>query len=77
MSSYELAAKPVVHTVIPLRRSLSTRWISVLTLVALLTIWWAVTATGLIQPLYLPPPSHVLRQGWLLPTRGYMASTFR
>lgn len=75
MSSYELAAKPVVHPVIPVRRSLSTRWISVLTLVALLTIWWAVTATGLIEPLFLPPPSAVLQKGWLLATTGYMDST--
>ncbi len=43
MSSYELpatAAKPVTHAVIAVRRSLSTRWISLLTLVALLAIWW-------------------------------------
>ncbi|AZP69981.1 hypothetical protein EJJ20_05495 [Pseudomonas poae] len=65
MSSYELpatAAKPVVHAVIPVRRSLSTRWISVLTLVTLLALWWAVTATGLIEPLFLPPPSAVLQK---------------
>jgi taurine transport system permease protein len=30
-------------SVIPVRRSLSTRWISLLTLFALLVIWWAVT----------------------------------
>jgi taurine transport system permease protein len=44
------------------RRSLSTRWISLLTLVALLAIWWAVTATGWIEPLFLPPPSAVLQR---------------
>ena len=78
MSSYELpatAAKPVAHAVIPLRRSLSTRWISLLTLVALLAIWWAVTATGVIEPLFLPPPSAVLQKAWLLATTGYMDST--
>ncbi len=39
MSSYELpatATEPVTHAVIPVRRSLSTRWISLLTLAALL-----------------------------------------
>jgi hypothetical protein len=61
--------------VIPVRRSLSTRWISVLTLVALVVIWWAVTATGMIEPLFLPPPSAVLQKGWLLATSGYMDST--
>jgi len=78
MSSYELpatVAKPVARTVIPLRRSLSTRWISLLTLVVLLVIWWAVTASGLIEPLFLPPPSAVLQKGWLLATTGYMDST--
>ena len=78
MSSYELpvmTAKPAAHAPIPVRRSLSTRWISLLTLVALLIIWWAVTATGVIEPLFLPPPSAVLQKGWLLATTGYMAST--
>jgi taurine transport system permease protein len=54
---------------------LSTRWISLLTLVALVVIWWAVTATGMIEPLFLPPPSAVLQKGWLLVTSGYMDST--
>jgi len=78
MSSYELpvtTAKPAAHAPIPVRRSLSTRWISLLTLVALLIIWWAVTATGVIEPLFLPPPSAVLQKGWLLATTGYMDST--
>jgi taurine transport system permease protein len=50
MSSYEIPAAAVkpTSTAIPVRRSLSTRGISVLTLVALAVIWWAVTATGLI-----------------------------
>ncbi|WP_409258942.1 taurine ABC transporter permease TauC [Pseudomonas kielensis] len=59
----------------PLRRHLGTRWISVLTLVSLITLWWAVTATGLIEPLFLPPPSAVLQKGWLLATSGYMDAT--
>ncbi|MFK3606363.1 taurine ABC transporter permease [Pseudomonas sp. AP19] len=78
MSSYELpatAAKPVALAPTPLRRRLSTRWISGLTLGALLAIWWAVTATGLIEPLFLPPPSAVLQKGWLLATTGYMDAT--
>ena len=77
MSSYEIPAAAVKPgaTVIPVRRSLSTRWISVLTLVALLVIWWAVTASGMIEPLFLPPPSAVLQKGWLLVTTGYMDST--
>ena len=77
MSSYEIPAVTVKpgSTVIPVRRSLSTRWISVLTLVALVALWWAVTGTGMIEPLFLPPPSAVLQKGWLLVTTGYMDST--
>lgn len=78
MSSYEaVAANPVAapHTPRPVKRSLSTRWISVLTLVTLIAVWWAVTAAGLIEPLFLPPPSAVLQKGWLLATTGYMDST--
>ena len=77
MSSYEIP----VATIKPgtpgtaARRSLSTRWISVLTLVVLVSISWAVTATGLIEPLFLPPPSAVLQKGWQLATSGYMDST--
>ncbi|MEK1943474.1 MAG: taurine ABC transporter permease TauC [Pseudomonas sp.] len=58
-----------------LKPTLSTRLISALTLSALVAIWWAVTAFGLIEPLFLPPPSAVLQKGWLLATTGYMEST--
>ena len=78
MSSYEaVAAAPVAapHAPRPVKRSLSTRWISVLTIVTLIAVWWAVTAAGLIEPLFLPPPSAVLEKGWLLATKGYMDST--
>ncbi|MGE8066666.1 taurine ABC transporter permease TauC [Pseudomonas sp. NPDC089569] len=77
MSSYQIPAVAVKAgtTAPPARRSLSTRWISVLTLIALIVIWWAVTASGLIEPLFLPPPSAVVQKGWLLATSGYMDST--
>ncbi|QYX46654.1 MULTISPECIES: taurine ABC transporter permease TauC [unclassified Pseudomonas] len=57
------------------RRSLSTRWISSLTLLTLLLLWWAVTAAQWIEPLFLPPPEAVLAKAWLLLTQGYMEST--
>jgi taurine transport system permease protein len=78
MSSYELqnTATDAGKTVpAPVRRSLSTRAISVLTLVLLLAAWWAVTAAEFIEPLFLPPPSAVLGKAWLLMTSGYMDST--
>ncbi|KPY81700.1 taurine ABC transporter permease TauC [Pseudomonas syringae pv. tagetis] len=52
-----------------------TRAISGLTLAALLTLWWAVTAAGWIEPLFLPSPADVLSKGWLLATKGYMDAT--
>ena len=83
MSSYEASlntgkASPALDVLPASKRqrpALSTRVISVLTLVALLALWWTVTAFGLIEPLFLPPPSAVLQKGWLLATTGYMEST--
>ncbi|KAF0815326.1 putative aliphatic sulfonates transport permease protein SsuC [Andreprevotia sp. IGB-42] len=49
--------------------------ISVLTLAAVLFIWWAVTTSGLIAPLFLPPPQAVLAKLWLTSTKGYMDAT--
>ncbi|MEE4149082.1 taurine ABC transporter permease TauC [Pseudomonas viridiflava] len=76
MSSYELSnpIKPGISARRP-RLYLSTRAISVVTLVVLLALWWAVTAAEWIEPLFLPPPSAVLEKAWLLLTKGYMDST--
>ncbi len=68
------AAKPLARTTAA-RRSLSTRWISGLTLISLLAVWWAVTAADWIEPLFLPSPAAVLSKAWLLLTQGYMEST--
>lgn len=54
---------------------LSTRSISTLTLASVLLLWWAVTATELIEPLFLPSPGAVLDKAWLLATQGYMDAT--
>lgn len=78
MSSYELPDTAVEVTQRPtgrVLRRLSTRSISVLTLLLVLTAWWAVTAAQWIEPLFLPPPSAVLEKAWLLMTSGYMDST--
>ncbi|MEE5167330.1 taurine ABC transporter permease TauC [Pseudomonas alliivorans] len=76
MNSYELSNP--VKSGLPARQPrlhLSTRAISVVTLVVLLALWWAVTAAEWIEPLFLPPPSAVLEKAWLLLTKGYMDST--
>jgi len=54
---------------------LSTQAISTLTLAGVLLLWWAVTATELIEPLFLPSPGAVLSKAWLLATQGYMDAT--
>lgn len=54
------------------RRPLSTLSISLLTLGGLLLGWWAVTTTGLIEPLFLPSPQAIARKGWVLLSQGYM-----
>jgi taurine transport system permease protein len=76
MSSLELpvidkaaAAKPAASAP---PRSLSTRWISALTLASLLALWWLVTAAGWIEPLFLPSPGDILSKAWALLTQGYM-----
>lgn len=76
MSSLEL---PVIDKAAAARpaasappRSLSTRWISALTLASLLALWWLVTAAGWIEPLFLPSPGDILSKAWALLTQGYM-----
>lgn len=53
-------------------RELSLLTISSLSVGALLWVWWAVTASGLIEPLFLPSPQAVLARGWQLLGEGYM-----
>ncbi len=57
----------------PLSRSLSLSMVSV---GLLLTLWWGVTALGLITPLFLPPPQQVLRKLLLIASpQGFMDAT--
>lgn len=41
----------------------------------LFVIWWAVTAGGLIEPLFLPSPAAVVGRFWQLATVGYLDAT--
>ncbi|MGV6875300.1 ABC transporter permease subunit [Pseudochelatococcus sp. B33] len=56
-------------------RRFRTAHLSIATLLALLAIWWAVTAAGVIAPLFLPPPEAVYRQFITVLTEGYVSST--
>ncbi|TJZ74190.1 taurine ABC transporter permease TauC [Chitiniphilus eburneus] len=49
--------------------------LGVTTVATLLALWWAVSASGLIPPLFLPPPQAVLAKLWLTATQGYMDAT--
>ncbi|MFM4930611.1 taurine ABC transporter permease TauC [Aeromonas dhakensis] len=57
----------------PLPRRLG---VSLLTLCALLALWWLVARLGLISPLFLPPPAQVLQQFVTLAgPQGFMDAT--
>ncbi|WAF96625.1 taurine ABC transporter permease TauC [Aeromonas sp. BC14] len=57
----------------PLPRRLG---VSLLTLCALLALWWLVARLGLISPLFLPPPAQVLKQfATLAGPQGFMDAT--
>lgn len=57
----------------PLPRRLG---VSLLTLCALLALWWLVARLGLISPLFLPPPAQVLQQFAILAgPQGFMDAT--
>ncbi|MEG1655253.1 MAG: taurine ABC transporter permease TauC [Hafnia sp.] len=49
--------------------------ISALTLLAILVVWWGVTAMQLISPLFLPAPQQVLKQLVSISTQGFMDAT--
>ncbi|MCC6074057.1 taurine ABC transporter permease TauC [Pseudomonas sp. GCM10022188] len=57
------------------RQPLSLFAIGSLSLAGLLTLWWAVTTTGLIEPLFLPSPQAVLQRAWRLLGEGYMGAS--
>ncbi|MGX9523902.1 taurine ABC transporter permease TauC [Alcaligenes nematophilus] len=56
-------------------RQTSIAVISLLTLSGVLFLWWAVTAWGYVDPLFLPSPQAVLRRVFRLFTVGYMDAT--
>lgn len=52
----------------------ATHW-AALSIACLLLSWWALTASGLIAPLFLPPPQAVLARFGELLVSGYMDAT--
>ncbi|WP_296266739.1 taurine ABC transporter permease TauC [Pseudomonas sp. UBA6562] len=79
MNSLELPLSRATDTPQPTpvrrRRSLPTRWISVLTVLALLAGWWLVTAAGWVEPLFLPSPGDVVAKARQLLSQGYMEAS--
>lgn len=49
--------------------------ISGLTVSALLGLWWAAAAIGVVSPVFLPPPDAVFRQAVAVARDGYVDST--
>ncbi|WP_443218133.1 taurine ABC transporter permease TauC [Pseudomonas sp. Gutcm_11s] len=74
MSSYEFVyakSETEQHTARAPRR-LRLLALGLISIGSLLWAWWAVTAAGLIEPLFLPSPQTVLARGWKLITEGYL-----
>ncbi|WP_028693252.1 taurine ABC transporter permease TauC [Pseudomonas cremoricolorata] len=65
-------SQPAAAAARPPRRALSTRWISTLTVLTLLALWWLVTAAGWVEPLFLPSPGDIVRKAASLLSQGYM-----
>jgi len=57
------------------RRELSSRTISVITILAALLAWTLVTRLGLVAPLFLPPPGDVLAKFWTVASVGFVDAT--
>ncbi len=77
MKSLELSLPATASQDAPRRpqRQASLLAIGSLSLGSLLTLWWAVTASGLIEPLFLPSPQAVLQRAWRLFGEGYMGAS--
>lgn len=54
-----------------------TTLVSVITLATVLFVWWAVTALGYIDALFLPAPQDILSRIARLVTTGYMDATLQ
>lgn len=50
---------------------------SLISVASLLLLWWAVTASGLVPSLFLPPPAAVLAKFGTLVSSGYMDATLQ
>jgi taurine transport system permease protein len=74
MSSYEFvyAKSEAEQQAARTPRQLSLLALGLISIGSLLWAWWAVTAAGLIEPLFLPSPQTVLARGWKLITEGYL-----
>lgn len=55
----------------------SSGLITLLTLGALLLLWWGVTLAGWIDPLFLPSPQAVARKFWQVSSTGFMDATLQ
>lgn len=54
---------------------LSDRGLTVLTVLAILGLWWGTTALAMVPPLFLPSPLDVLRKMHAVSTEGFVDAT--
>ena len=64
--------RPLLKTIAFQSTSLKLGAVSI---VSLLALWFVVTNTGLIEPLFLPPPQAVLARLFTTATTGFMDAT--
>ena len=54
----------------------NTFWLSVVSVVVLLFIWWLVTTLGLVKPLFVPSPQAVLAKFVQIWNEGFTNTSF-
>ena len=54
----------------------NTFWLSVASVLALLALWWLVTALGLVKPLFVPSPQSVLAKFGQIWREGFTNTSF-
>lgn len=53
-----------------------TTWLSLLTIAAIVFVWWAVTTAGLVKPLFVPSPQAIVQKFFDVWANGFTGTPF-
>jgi taurine transport system permease protein len=53
-----------------------TIWLSLVTIAAIIFVWWAVTTAGLVKPLFLPSPQAIVQKFFDVWANGFTGTPF-